>query len=159
MYRFQIWINEKEDIASVNAIGKNLIRILELQNPTTGARISGLSLEFSAHSKTGPPPQKFLHLPPMAIPAPSSAFQAPPGALNLQPPRGLTPSGSTSSLSSLARPPGFGGAGSAFGTGIGLSRAVSMNAIASKLDNPSGNGTMKWRERLNQPSKKSSLAA
>ncbi|KAK9900074.1 translation initiation factor eIF4e [Cystobasidium minutum MCA 4210] len=152
-YRFQIWVTDKDDVASINALGKSLIRILELENPTTGARVPGLSLEFSSHSKSGPPSSKFMYLPPMPIPAPSSAFQAPPGTLNSQQTRGMTPSGSASSLSSMARPPGFGPGSGAFG-GIGLSRAVSMNAIASKMERD----PVYWRERLREPSKKSSLA-
>jgi translation initiation factor 4E len=165
MFRFQIWIKEKDDIESVNAIGKNLVRILELENPTTGVRPPGISLDFSYHSKATPPVQKFLHIPMTPVPAPSSAFQALPGQVNGQPSRGLTPSGSTASISSLARPPGLGMVGNTFG-GIGLSRAVSMNAIASKL--ASGNvpdqsatsgGTISWRERLGQTGRKSTLAA
>lgn len=162
MYRFQVWINNKEDLPSVNAIGKNLVRILELEHPTTGARIPGISLDFSYHSKPTPPPQKFLHIPATPVPAPSSAFQALPGAVNSQASRTLTPSGSVSSISSMAgnRPSGF-GMTMGSGGGIGLSRAVSMNAIASKLEqnSPSNNAPMNWRERLGQPSKKSSLAA
>lgn len=164
-FRFQIWLREKEDIASINIIGKNIVRILELENPTTGARIPGVSLDFSYHSKPTPPVQKFLHLPATPVPAPSSAFQAHPGSLVGSGSRGLTPSGTMSSISSVSRTSGFGQASIAFNS-IGLSRAVSMNAIASKLasgnvpEQSSGNnGSVNWRERLGPGSRKSSLAA
>lgn len=163
-------MREKEDVQSVNIIGRNLIRILELENPSSGARLPGISLDFSTHSKPSPSAQRFHHIPATPVPAPSSAFQAHPGAsssINGGPSssRGLASSGSSNSISSLSRPPpGFGMTGNAFG-GIGLSRAVSMNAIASKLASGNlpeqvvaNNGSGNWRERLGQASRKSSLA-
>ena len=98
-YRIQLWLRNKDDVTSINAIGQRLLRLLELDpaaasapsTPTTptvtptsgtftkagpGAGSAGISLEFAYHSKGAPPHGQFITFSaphaPVAAPGPSN---------------------------------------------------------------------------------------
>ena len=134
-YRIQLWVRNKDDVTSINAIGQHLLRLLALDpasgsgsgsgsstpavTPTSGtfskagpgASSAGISLEFAYHSKGAPPHGRFI-----TFSAPHAPVAAPgPSTTNAQ---------------------GFAGAGSAFGAfgpGAGHGHAAGQ---ASKILTP-----------------------
>ncbi|EAU82831.1 eukaryotic translation initiation factor 4E-1A [Coprinopsis cinerea okayama7 len=89
--RIQLWTRSKEDVERLNAIGKKMVKLLDV------SEADGIGLEFQYNSDDRPPPNKFLSI--SALPQTSyrSSFQPQPG----------TPVG------------GPGGAFGSFGMGIG----------------------------------------
>jgi len=175
IYRLQVWVRDKEDILSVNGIGKRLIQLLELDpdnvptSPTSGSmKQAGVALEFGYHTKGAPPANKFISImstTAVASPAPNTgnAFGSFGSVQSNMNPNGgskqiLGPS-QNSSASHFNRPGTFGGQG--------MTRAATMGSIASFASHGNGNGkenafgkpmekgngmtpSVSWRERLGQ---------
>ncbi|PPQ78443.1 hypothetical protein CVT24_001419 [Panaeolus cyanescens] len=100
--RIQLWIKSKDDVERVNAIGKRLVKLLDV------SEADNIGLEFQYNSDDRPPPNKFLSI--QAVPQSSfrPSFQGPPGT-------------------QLPQPGGAGGAAGGafggFGTGMGIGGA------------------------------------
>ncbi|KAF5334800.1 hypothetical protein D9611_012926 [Ephemerocybe angulata] len=94
--RIQLWTRSKDDVERLNAIGKKLVKLLDV------SEADGIGLEFQYNTDDRPLPNKFLSI--QALPSTSyrSSFQATPGGSS-------TPTG----------PGPVGGAFAGFGVGIG----------------------------------------
>ena len=173
-FRIQLWLRNKDAVSSINAIGKRMLELLELDDansrsgfspvvtPTSGsfpanlskkAPVSGVHLEFSYHSKASPPKGQFVTFGSMASAvATSSAAAAAGGPGSAFANFGSQPLGSK--VLTPARPPGLGS------QHFGMTRAASMGAIADSGKPGFGGGLAQpgraanWRERLgNSPRK------
>jgi len=113
--RIQLWTRSKDDVERINAIGKKIVRLLDIANEP------GIGFEFQYHSEDRPARSRFISIVPSSAGVGGGFHRAGP------PPPGLAsgPDGSSGSGghdSGMA--PGWrgGGGGNAFGFGRGSSR-------------------------------------
>ncbi|KAF9556602.1 translation initiation factor eIF4e [Agrocybe pediades] len=120
--RIQVWTRSKDDVEKINAIGKKLVKLLDV------SEADGIGLEFQFNSDDRPPPNKFLSI--QSVPNSSfrPSFQGLPGSAvsSHGPTRSFGGSGDISGLPS-------GGAFSGFGTGMGIGGQVWKAAGAKRV--------------------------
>ncbi|KJE04207.1 translation initiation factor 4E [Cryptococcus gattii NT-10] len=81
--RLQLWTRSKDDVESLNQLGKRIVEIMALE----GRDADSMSMEYQYNTNDSrPPPNRFIHIsysnraPPTPSRAMSSAFQGPPGS-------------------------------------------------------------------------------
>lgn len=117
--RIQVWTRVKDDVERLNAIGKKLVKLLDV------SEADGIGLEFQYNTDDRPLPNKFLSIQSMPVTSYRPTFPGTGGA----PPGRLGGHGRTESVGAGASPytpieqsvPASAGPGGAFGNfGIGL---------------------------------------
>ncbi|KIR28596.1 translation initiation factor 4E [Cryptococcus deuterogattii LA55] len=81
--RLQVWTRSKDDVESLNQLGKKIVEIMALE----GRDADSMSMEYQYNTNDSrPPPNRFIHIsyssraPPTPSRSMSSAFQGPPGS-------------------------------------------------------------------------------
>jgi len=92
--RIQVWTRSKDDVDRLNAIGKKLVKLLDV------SEADNIGLDFQYNSDNRPPPNKFLSIQTI----PTSSFRP----------------ASSSSRSAIGDTPGSASTDGGFGTGIGI---------------------------------------